>query len=145
MDTLKELSFGPLQLGGGVIVAHLRGQRIELIKGHSLLEILRSQGQGFEFLIRRHHVLVTVTLSLFTFLIEEGFGEETGTMEIQIRDQMVLVEGVDESGVVLRNVGVAEVFAHGGGVFTLYQGIVVWRERDLVNSMSSLLRSVATW
>ena len=70
-------------------------------------------------------MFVAITLSLFTFPIEEGFGEETGTVEIQIRDQMVLVEGVDEGGVVLRNVGVAEVFAHGGGVFALNQGIVV--------------------
>ena len=45
MDALKELSFGPLQLGRRVIVAHLRGQRIELVKGDPLLEILPGFGQ----------------------------------------------------------------------------------------------------
>lgn len=39
MDTLKEPSFGPLQLGRGVIVAHWRSQRIELIEADPLLSL----------------------------------------------------------------------------------------------------------
>ncbi len=61
--------------------------------------------QRCELLVRGHHVFVAITFFLFAFGIDHGVREEAWPMVIQIRDQMLLIEGVDEHGIALRDVG----------------------------------------
>lgn len=125
MNRLKEQLFSPLELGGGLIVAHFFGLCIEFVKGDTRLEIPRGLWQRCELLVRGHHVFVVITFFLFAFGIDHGAREEAWPMVIQVWDQMLLIEGVDERGIALRDVGIAEVFAHRGGVLALDQGVIV--------------------
>ena len=114
-----------MELGGGLIGAHFFGLCIEFVKGDTRLEILCGRWQRCELLVRGHHVFVAITFFLFALFIDDRLWEEARAVEIQIRDQMLLIKGVDEHGIVLRDVGIAEVFAHRGGVLALDQGVVV--------------------
>ena len=100
--------FGPrlVELAGGLIVADFIGDCIQLFKGASWFEVLICVGKGFEFLIRGHHLLVAVAFSDTAFVVDLFGREKAGAVEVEIRRENALGEGVDLGGEMARDVGV---------------------------------------
>ena len=94
----------------------IAGAGVELQEGRAGSEEVLCKGQGFELLVGRHHEFVGVALALSAFGVGDGFGEQAGAMEVHVVVQMLAAEGIDQRGEALRNMAVAEVFAHDGRV-----------------------------
>ncbi len=95
------------------------------VKETAGLKKFLASGSDLSFFIRGHHVSQRVSLFDLALGIGEGHGEETGAVEVDIGVQEFLAEGVDLTGVVLRDMAVTEVFADDGAVFGFRQTIVV--------------------
>lgn len=85
---------------GSIIVAALAGDCIQLLEGDAGLEVALGFGQGFQFLVRRHHVLVAVVFAELAFGIDRFGGESVarglaGSMEVEILGENAAGEGVD--------------------------------------------------
>jgi hypothetical protein len=72
-----------------------------------------------------HHIFITINFLLFTLVVGFGFSEKTRAMIVDVRVEIMLVEGIDLSRPFLWNMLVSKRFAHNRSVFTLGQGIVV--------------------
>jgi len=72
-----------------------------------------------------HHILVAVDLALLAFVINTGFREEAGTMEVEIWVEVLLIELVDQRCPALQDMRIAKAFSHHGTIFTFRQCIVV--------------------
>ena len=68
--------------------------------------------QRFEFLVGGHHQLVGVALALPALCVGNGFGEQTRPVEVDVRVEVLAAEGIHEAREALRDVAVAQVFAH---------------------------------
>ena len=90
--------------------------RIQLFEGDAGFEVLVCVGQRLELFVWRHHKFVGVALALTTLGVGNGLCVEARAVEIEVGVEMVAAEDVDQSGVVLRDMAVAEVFAHDGAV-----------------------------
>jgi hypothetical protein len=76
-------------------------------------------------LVRRFDCLIGIFLAYFPFLIDSYHGEETGTMEIDVRIQIFLVVSVQQIGTGLWDVNVAQIFTYYSAILSLYQSIIV--------------------
>ena len=92
------------------------GLGIELPEGDAGLEELFGIGQGLELLVGRHHEFVRVAFALTPLSIGCGFGEQARSVEIDVRVQVRLVKGVDQSGEALRDMAVAQVLTDDGAI-----------------------------
>jgi len=98
---------------------------IELLEGDAGLEERAGVWEGLELFVRGHHVLWAVAFDLFASVIGGDGGKMAWPMEVDAGVEMIAVEGVDEVGVLLRDVDVAEDFAHNGVVLAFGQCVVV--------------------
>lgn|GEM_PF-4139377 len=73
-------------------------------------------GQGFELLVRRHHLRVGVAFLLFAFVVYHHLGEEAGAVVVDVEVEVFPVEGIEQGRPLLGDVGVAEVLADDGAV-----------------------------
>ena len=94
-------------------------------EGDAGLQEVLGLWQRFEFFVGRHHVLEKVALADFPLDVGYRFGEETGAMEVDVRIEKVVAESVDLGGEALRDMAVAEVFAHDGAILGFRQAVVV--------------------
>ena len=125
VNGLEELLACLVELLGGLIVAVGSGDCIWLSEGNARLEEGLGGRQGFQLPIRGQHVLQPVFLPRLAFLVGDGFGKETGAVEVNVGVQEPLTPGIDLGGKALRNMAVAQVFAHDRPVFGLRQPVVV--------------------
>lgn len=59
------------------------------------------------------------------FGVDDLLGEHSGAVQIQVGVEMLLAEGIDETGKALWDMAVAKGLAHHGAVFALGQGVVI--------------------
>ena len=124
-DGLEEFPPCDLELLGGVVVGLGGGESVQLFEAEALLEVLVGVGQRLEFLIRRHHGAIRIALALLALGVGRDFGEEAGPVEVEVRVQVLAVEGVEARGVFLWQMRIAPVFAHDRAVLALDQRVVV--------------------
>ena len=75
----------------------------------------------------------------FALGIGDGFGEEARAMEIHVRVEMLLAEGVDPGGKALGDVRVTQVFTHDGAILGFRQRIVVAMARARLGELDAQL------
>ena len=125
VDELKEFCPSLIEASGGFIIAAFAGDCIELFEGDARLEIALGFRQGFQFLVRRHHVLIAVVLAEFALGVGIFSGKVTGAMEVEVGGQDTAGEGVHVLGKASRDMAVTEMLAHGRAVLALDQGVIV--------------------
>lgn len=118
LGLLHRLGGGQVGLGAGL---GLQGLQLDAgFEAHQLRFAQQRQARQ-----RRIHVLVAVALDDLALGAGDFGGEQAGAVHIQPGVEHLLVERVDEVGVLLRDVAVAHVLAHDAGVLALGQGVVV--------------------
>jgi hypothetical protein len=109
----------------GLIIAHGASLCIELQEGDTGFEELLGLVQGFEFFVGRHHQFVGIALALAALGVGDGFGEQAGAVEIDVGVKVVAAKRIDQIGEALRDMAVAEVFAHDSPVLGFGLRVVV--------------------
>lgn len=84
VDRTKEHDPSGLELTGGLIIAHGKGDGIQCLEGDARFQILSRIGQGFQWVIGGHHCCVRVALAHPAFGIDHLDGKEAGTMEVEV-------------------------------------------------------------
>ena len=98
---------------------------IELVEGDERFEKGLRFGQRFQFVVRRHHLVVRITFDLFSAMVGNGFGEEAGAVIVDVLIQVIGQETVDEGSMSLGNMSVSQMLADDRPILTLGEGIVV--------------------
>ena len=75
--------------------------------------------------MRRHHQGVWVELTLTDFDVGDGLWVSAGSVAVEVGVEALAGEGVDEAGMALRDVAVAEVFTNDGAFIRLGQRTMV--------------------
>ena len=122
VELREQIGLGLLHcLGGGQIGlgAGLGLQILQLDAGLEANQFLF--GQLRQARQRRLHVLVAIALDDLALGTGDFGGEQAGAVHIQPGIEHLLVERVDELGVLLRDVAVAHVLAHHAGILALGQ------------------------
>ena len=125
VDGPKEPVAGRIEGVGGLVVAQSRGDGVELREGRPGRQAGGGPGQRFQLLIGGHDVGIAVALAHATLGIDLFDGEEAGPVEVEVRRQDLLGEGVDLRGVAAGDVAVAEMLADDRAVLALDEGVVV--------------------
>ena len=110
---------------GGRVVADSVSDLIQYRKAQTRFQIRVCVGDGFEFLIGCHQGLVRIAFSLFPGLVGDSNREQTGPVIVDVGIEVSAVKVIEQAGLALRDVGMAEQLAHHVTVLAFHQGIVV--------------------
>ena len=135
MNGFEECLAGLLESIRRLVVTYLMSDLVEYFKTDTGFQIVFGLGQRFEFVIGGHHCLVAIDFALFSPVIDTGFREEAGTVEVDIGVQVPLIEVVDERREALRDRAVTEPFSDHRAVFAFSEGIVVGLPRTRLGEL----------
>ena len=123
----EQLGTRQLQCLCGLHIGLLLCPLLQVFEGDVVAQEGLCIGQTGELVERCHGVFGSVDAFDATGFFGIGLvaGEQAGSMEVEVGVEEVVAEGVEGGGVVLRDVGVAEQFAHDAAVFGFGQSVVV--------------------
>ena len=124
-DVIKQFFSLAIELLGGLVVGHRQGNAVEVGKAQAGLERCGSVRESLESFVGRVHVFVAVATALAALGVDEGFGEEAGSMVVEVGRELIEQKRADDSGVTAGDMAVAQVLAHDRTVLAFDQGIVV--------------------
>ncbi len=110
---------------GRRVVADPVSDGVQSVKAYARFQVRLCIGEGFEFLIRGHQGRVGIAFSLFPGLVGDGVREQAGPVIVDVRVEVLAMEGIEQAGPALRDMGMAEELAHDMAVLAFHQGVVV--------------------
>ena len=114
-----------LQSIGGRVVAEPVSDGVQSVKAYARFQVRLCIGEGFECLIRGHQGLIRVTLALFSGRVGDGDREQAGPMIVDVGIEVLAMEGIEQAGPALRDMGMAQELTHDMAVLSFHQGSVI--------------------
>ena len=124
---------------GRLSVAHPGGLCIPLLHSDAEFEILTDIGYGLPLLLRRLHAPVVSARALLSLGICARLREEAGTVDGDVRVEVIRTECVDLFSERLRDVRIPLVFPHHHAVLGLRQGMIVGMPRAGLRALDAQL------
>ena len=125
MDRGEEVPTGLLEPVRGLVVAELVRDHIQYFKRGLRFQVVFGLRKGFELLIGRHHGDIPVELAFLALRIDSGLRKEARPMKVDIGIEVLLVQGIDERGPTLGNVGMAKAFTHHRPILTFHEAMII--------------------